>query len=360
MTIHSIKSASFAVLGKLLLFGTSTAVCMIGAEAFLRLFPQYNDNIPVKIVNSKFSSYRMAPSQSATSLHGKNYNINSLGLRDKEIHPPYGEILALVAGDSSTMGYGVQVNERFSNVLSREIFKTSSSGSNISCSDCKSKRILNAGHSGYQATDNVGMIDYLLDLGIHPKILIIGVMNNDFSSPISVVAKDGVTVRANNPLLQRLEISGKSILRNSALYQFVGNSVKHIHRRSVTMQQTTKESEDLESIEATQLNAYISFLKRFSQTSDKTPIVFAYIPTASELKGDLIPPMSRLKKKAESYKCAAFVDPRQQLLNSGYKVKDLYALNDAVHPSAIGHKIIGFSILNEISNLSKSCSNDLM
>ncbi len=356
--MRSIKKASYAVLVKLLLFGTSTAVCVIAAETFLRILPQLNDNVPVKIVSSTFSSYRMAPNQSATSLHGKNYNINSLGLRDKEFSPPYGEILALVAGDSSTMGYGVQENERFSNVMSREISKSSSLSRNIGCSDCKSNRILNAGHSGYQAIDNIGMIDYLLNLGIKPKILIVGVMTNDFSFPYSVAAKDGVNVRMDNPMLKSLEVFVKSRLRNSALYQFVGDSLKQIYHRYVTMQQKSEKSEEPEAVEARQLNAYISFLERFSKTSDNTPIVFVYIPTSSELKSDLNLSMIRLNRKIESYKCASFVDPRKQLLGSGHKVKDLYALNDALHPSAISHKIIASSILNEIYNLSMSCSND--
>jgi len=349
ITKHKFRDA----IGKILLFTASTSMCLIGTEVALRLFPQYNDNMPVRIMGSEFSSYRMAPNQSMTSLHGKKYNINSLGLRDEEIESPYGEIFALLLGDSSTMGYGVQESERFSNILSKKISNKSSFFEEIGCFECESRRFLNAGHSGYTAIDNLGMLNYLLKLGIKPRMLIVGVMNNDFTSQLKVTTKRGSTLRSKNIVMANIESFLKNIFRNSASYQYLANSLKKIFGDW----SYPKNNEKISKINDFQLNAYKNLLARFSDASNNSPTIFVFIPEDHDLDAGLSSPMKLLKKEIENQNCAAFVDPTEQLLSSGQERINLYALNDPAHPSALGHKIISDTINQEISKLFISCSN---
>jgi hypothetical protein len=343
-------------IGNILLFTASTSMCLIGTEAALRLFPQYNDNMPVRVMGSEFSSYRMVPNQSMTSLHGKKYNINSLGLRDEEIESPYGEIFALLLGDSSTMGYGVQESERFSNLLSKKISNKNSFFKEIGCFECESRRFLNAGHAGYSAVDNLGMLNYLLNLGIKPRMLIVGVMNNDFSYPLKVTTKRGTTLRSTNVVMAKIEVFLKNIFRNSASYQYMARSLKKIFG-IWSLPEDTNNIEKMRNINEVQLNAYKNLLARFGDSKNNSPILFVFIPEDHDLDAGLSFSMKLLKKEIENQNCAAFVDPTEQLLSSGQKRINLYALNDPHHPSALGHRIISDTINQEISKLFISCSN---
>tara|TARA_Y100001978_G_C23637567_1_gene406636 strand:- start:237 stop:1181 length:945 start_codon:yes stop_codon:yes gene_type:complete len=312
-------------------------------------------------MNSKFSSYIMAPSQSEKSLHGNKYNINSLGLRDEEIDSPYGEILALAVGDSSTMGYGVKVEERFSNVLSRTISKQPLLIKKIDCSDCDSMRILNAGHSGYSAIDTLGMTNYLLNLGIKPRILIVGVANDDFGKPLEVTVrgKYGTKVaRTNNPVFIMIEVYVKDILRNSATYQFVANSLKNVNRNMSFQQSKTSKLKKLNTTQTIQLNAFLDLLSKSKEASDNIPVIFVYLPKYWDLEDvdSYRLTINMLKKKVALSNCAVFIDPRKKLISSDYDRMDLYALNDPHHPSALGHKVISEAINEEIPNLLDACA----
>ena len=353
-----------STLPNLALVAASASICIFLAEYALRVFPQDNDNIPVSITGSKFSTYIMKPYQKATSLHGKKYEINSLGLRDKEINRPFGEIFALVAGDSQAMGYGIQEHERFSNIISETISRSPSAMQGFGCSSCKSQRVLNAAVSGYQAIDNVGMIDHLLGLGIRPRLLIVGINSTDFSSPLNWNIVNGSQVSGHSKLLPpRIEAFLKGILRNSALYQFVGNNVKRImiqqsKANTPEAQDALSNQERLSEIQEIQLAAYTGFSQRFSRLHPSTPFVYVYIPSARELDGRSFGlPSKMLQEDTKKYSCALFIDGRQDLINSGSSIKELYALNDFAHPSYLGHRVIAESIQSRLPRLFKSCKS---
>jgi len=357
-----LKNKLKAGLPNFILTAITSVLCILLAEYVLRIAPQSNDNMPLKISISHFSSYLMQPNQSAVSLHGKKYETNSLGLRDKPLKQPFGEVFALVAGDSSTMGYGVQEHERFSNILSQEISRRPSFATDVGCIDCNSPRILNAGHSGYQAIDNVGMINNLLDLGIRPKLLIIGVMQNDFSESVNYKITDGQQVAVSSLIPPQAEAFLKSTLRNSALYQLIGNSVKRIIIKGSTA--TTLSTQDLlnskqkiSEVQQNQLHAYLNFVSTLWHANRKVPVMFVLIPSANELNESLDLPTKLLKKNTKKYQCSMFVDPRKELLNSNLEIKEIYALNDRTHPSHTGHKIIAETIQVNLPKLFDDCNN---
>ena len=100
----------------------SLFVCLLLLEVTVRLIEprevaRYFFVQPDSVVHHKFIP--LAKSRFKTSSFNTHYEINSLGLRDKEypLKKPAGTTRVLMLGDSFTEGIGVEANETFSKVL---------------------------------------------------------------------------------------------------------------------------------------------------------------------------------------------------------------------------------------------------
>jgi hypothetical protein len=160
-------------LKKLWLVSTATLFSLLIVEALARLilpapgarpFPPHY--IPGLIVPHSTRHYAYAPGfkgRSDTGEYHIDVGINSLGLRDDEIIPNE-RIDILAAGNSFTVGFGVQAEDTWPAQLESHINSASVMPRNI--------RVLNAAVSGYSLTQIRLLIEELLNL--EPRIVVLG------------------------------------------------------------------------------------------------------------------------------------------------------------------------------------------
>jgi len=153
------------------LVATSSILSVLAAEFVVRLglpspgFIQRTE-LPGLLIPHPTRSYAYAPNYRG-EVRTKDYRIridtNSLGLRDDPI-PPDAHVDILAAGDSFTVGFGVEADEAWPSRLESQL--------NAGSGTPGAFRVVNAGVSGYNVTQIRLLIDELLSL--NPKLVVLG------------------------------------------------------------------------------------------------------------------------------------------------------------------------------------------
>ena len=125
----------------------------------------YADN---KVLNSNKVGYKYYPNISFTSVRNSHYKINSLGYRDNEIKSSK-KIKVAVCGDSIIEGFGVQKEERVTEIAEKYINKISKNNVDV----------LNFGISGHCTYDEFETIKNDV-VPIKPDILLLQLYFYDF------------------------------------------------------------------------------------------------------------------------------------------------------------------------------------
>lgn len=113
------------------------------------------------------------------------YSINSAGLRDDESSLDSPEIIAI--GDSFTMGWGVEQNETFAEVLGRRL----------------DMKVLNAGISSYGTVREMWLLNQLDTSNL--KYLIIQYINNDMDENRPYYKKQKLNIKSREEFSQIVE-----------------------------------------------------------------------------------------------------------------------------------------------------------
>lgn len=152
------------------LFGFSTLFCLLFTECILRLinYPKvflFNKDDSDYIQYDEQTGYKYLPNLNFT-LKTDNYQVsvktNSLGHREQELPPSSHQFRILVLGNSFSVGYGIEVNQRYSNQL------------NSMLNDPLDRAMVyNAAVSGYSLKQSIASGKDMLDL-IHPDFVIMG------------------------------------------------------------------------------------------------------------------------------------------------------------------------------------------
>jgi hypothetical protein len=161
-------------LKKLLLVLASTVLSLVIVEVMTRLIlptpgvrPFDPDHIPGLLASHPTRYYTYTPGFTGkvdTEEYHTDIKINKMGLRDDAVKP--GETVdILAAGNSFTVGLGVQSHDTWSSQLESHI--------NSSSVIDREVRVLNAAVSGYSLTQIALLIEELLVL--EPKIVVLGV-----------------------------------------------------------------------------------------------------------------------------------------------------------------------------------------
>ncbi|UCG52975.1 MAG: hypothetical protein JSW58_05295 [Candidatus Latescibacterota bacterium] len=158
---------------KLLLVLTSTLLSLVIVEVIARLLlsqpgvrPFDPNRLRGLLTFHPTRHYAYTPGfvgTTDTEEYHTDVRINALGLRDDEVDPD-SSVDVLAAGDSFTVGHGVQAYEAWPSQLESSLNSTSVLGRKI--------RVLNTAVSGYSLTQIALLIDELLYL--EPRLVVLG------------------------------------------------------------------------------------------------------------------------------------------------------------------------------------------
>ena len=311
------------------------------AEIVARSIKFYNDTNPIELKYSESLPFLMVPNAKAKTIYGVTIEINSLGLRNKEINKEKAEDVSriLAVGDSTTFGYGVELEQSYPSVLDRDIqdynFK-------------KKYEVINMGHSGFNLFDYFQLIS-TIGLSLDPDIILIGIMGNDYTNKsLKLSIKTGIGLRAGS-FWDRYEVSPIIIklLRKSALYLTLGNAIKSFHfSRNQAQQKTITENtnlvDELEKI-------LLKFASMSSQHNVKT--AFIYLPTKTEIDSGnaAYPEFIKLLQKISKNNDDVYTF---NILNDIEKKKgeksNLFTDQDYVHPNPEGHDVFAKKIFDKL------------
>ncbi len=312
-------------------------IFFLAGEAVCRVFVLSNDTFPVDFIEDPFLPYRYKPGSRTVSLHGIPININSLGLRDKECDQRKGEkaYRILVLGDSSTLGYGIRIEETFSERIEEILIRT----------DTASYEIINAGVSGYNTRDELNyLVHYGLDL--HPDMVIMGLMTNDFTvRSLELDIKNGIGIGSGSNL--RLSPAVKKILRRSKLYVFLAWArveIRHRYKkRDFTKAEKTSDLGELWTSYSKVVDRLVSVC-----ADNKMPLFIIAIPSREEvLRGEYDKQEFIEKMRLKARDRYVFIDMLPVFSNSRgpNNADNLYVKRDSCQPAPKGHKLIAEEII---------------
>jgi len=210
---------------KLLLITISTLAGLLVCEVLVRQLdliprPEYRsfpeDQPPGLYVSHSSRHYTSAPNFAGT-INAREYTIqiatNSLGLRDDPIAP--GErIDILAAGDSFTMGFGIESEDAWPAQLESDINRAAISSRPV--------RVLNSAVSGYSLSQIRLTIEELLYL--HPRIVVLGLY------PKGYWRLDNPYVYFDGYVVQRKKVPYIHVGKDGFLYsEFNNKAIQQVH-----------------------------------------------------------------------------------------------------------------------------------
>ena len=332
----------------IILFLFAAIISLTLAEVFLRVAHPYNDTNPVPIIGHDKLPYVMVPNTETQTIDGVFISINSLGLRDvdftsEKIAPDH---TFLVVGDSTTYGYGVDVNDTFVERLEKAI--TENDSARIS--------FINAGHSGFNLIDYYNLLNELKNK-LDFDDIIIGLMGNDYTnSSLQYKFIDDIGV-SKGSVWDRHNVPSQfiKVLRNSAIYLTLGNAIKGFRNKNTTFNQSNRVDNELL---LKTINNVLQKIKKFADINE-SQLYFIYLPTKTELmarQAHYPQFLEAIEKFAGQFEKTHFLNlaSRKRVLES---INEIYFKNDWVHPNGIGHKIYCDEILEFLRETGTNISN---
>ncbi len=183
MNNSSLKHTVFFTAGLILSLAVSFAVgeTLIRAGRFSKIWENYKDRQVIKevyagnkVLNNNKIGYKYHPNISFTSVRNSHYKINALGYRDNNFKRSK-KVKVAVCGDSIIEGFGVQKEERLTEVAEKEINKISENKIDM----------LNFGISGHCTYDEFHVIKNDV-VPIKPDILLLQLYFYDFDDNIKI------------------------------------------------------------------------------------------------------------------------------------------------------------------------------
>jgi len=163
---------------------------------------------------------------------GVPYRINALGFRDRErsIDKPTGTFRIVAIGDSVTFGWGVPVEQRFTDVMERQLNQQARGGRRI--------EVINLSVPGYEAVEQ-GYLFRDVALRLDPDLIVFFFVANDVQLVPEEVAAMRRATSPDQPVLQ-------NVLRRSSVARWMfpnlvnllrfqmsastsGDRVEHVH-----------------------------------------------------------------------------------------------------------------------------------
>lgn len=337
----------------LLLVCFSTLAGIIAVEMVVSLLAPQQIRMATKPVHSflrydtdlGWANREGATVEDELSPDGSRYRvrINAIGLRGPEINirKPAGTQRILFLGDSNTFGYGIQEEERFSNILTRRA--------------PRGMEIINGGVFGYGTDQEAIFLERNL-LRLSPDLVVLAVSAGDLSDVMSSVnagtAKpfcriiDGkftlnnTPVPRSTPLLSSRALKSKIkvfLYRHSHLYRLLQGRVLALNRY---MTDTVMEMDEREGF-----SVMVEIIRGMQRVCDESGADFRVLLISH---GEWIEGMRRDSKAQIGY----YVALKQTLAGSGVKVMDtagafvdwrggeLFFPSDAVHLSREGNRLL--------------------
>lgn len=315
---------------KILLSIITIIVFLLILEVFLRLtyplYANYNTEMWRYASESKQISHNPGLGHehtinSTNMFYGAEINTNSLGLRaDKEFDIPKsnGTKRILVLGDSITMGWGVNYNETYSNVLEKLLNKNSE----------VKYEVLNAGVGNYNSVNNLAAFKKYLYL--KPDIVILGFYINDIE-------------KITQPSKAEHWIKG-----NSYLYAFFSDKIINMRYRRMdyTKHYSNLYADDLLRIH---LNKILTEMIKLAN-NNSIPFVFVNIPELHQFENYAFNNINAfIEKEIIRDLDVIYVDLLEAFRNE--TPEDLWVSSIDPHPNAKGHKIIALNIYQKMKDL---------
>lgn len=324
-----------------------------------RMLKLYNDTNTVYIVPHSKLPYTMLKNSKSKTINGNIIKINSHGFRDFEYNIKKNDDIfrIIIIGDSTTYGYGVQIEDTYPKQLEK-LLNTKFINNKF--------EVLNMGHVGFNLIDYYNLLN---EKGIkfEPDIIIFGVMRNDFNlfskedhPKIHGIIKDGVMMR-DNSIWTRYQVPPIIItyLRNSAFYLTLGNAIKNYRLRKNSNSNLVANPEPdlkMEQIEteriADGIKVYTSKLAKLVEKIDSR-IYYAYLPVRFELeKGEHHYKTWEeiLKIQPKISKNIKYIDLVNLSDNNPRIIKKMFPKQDPAHPTRFGHGLYAEKLLEEITN----------
>ncbi len=307
-------------------------LCFAALEGVCRLFVLTNDTLPVDFVADPHLPYRLAPNSKVVSLLGISIQTNSLGLRDREfaVPKPAGVFRILAVGDSTTLGYGVAIEDTYAKRLERML------------NEKKPGRyeVVNAGVSGYNTHD---VFEYLSEYGLalQPDLILYGFPTDDFANDsMKLDIRDGIGYEPGSVALPPML---KKALRHSRLYvtvAYLANTIRGMRR-------PPPEPKDYFDTRWQKYQPDLDALKQLCK-SRNLPLVVAYLPVRAEVLVGHPRYPRLLERLAEAQSDAyRFVDLFPVYQSAGDD-KKVFINKDCCHASPLGHELIAKRLLGEL------------
>lgn len=315
---------SKALFANLLLLSVTVIVMLVVAEVFLRYL--YAD-ITTTRDNSSYFAKRWKQAEQPV--------INSLGFREREIvkKKPENIYRIAVVGDSFTYGQGITEDERFSNVIERELNSAE-----------KKYEVLNFGIAGAETIDHIDFLDDVFE--VDPDFILLQWFPGD------VEGRDKSMRPKPYPLIPSDYLTGL-LHHNSVLFYLVNDRWVEIQRTFGILDSYEKnliarfgDNESSNSVRAnSQLNEFITKVK-----NKNVQLGIVAFPIISYVGGDESKyPFGFLFDRviyaceAQAIKC---VDMRSEFAKVE-PVSGLWVNKFDHHPSALANKIAAEAIMKK-------------
>jgi len=336
----------------------ATALTLVCVEVLVRVFwNKLNGQtiIPLSLKTHRVAAnplmgYELVPGSVAFE-DDAWYRINKDGIRDRDysLAKPNGIFRIAAVGDSSTFGFGLELEDTWPKQLERELQKTK-----------PHVEVINFGVMGYNTPQEAERIQDKV-LKYSPDLIIIGYSLNDigvFSRERRVLATykgyDTFLTTGNNFLDGLLPHSKTYLLIKNRLYlkkthadtrpQYSKDGLKYLrigYNRYFFDAYREKENWNI-------LNA--AFAKIRALTQPQIPVLFVIHTELTEMDHYLFAEIHAIVKKLCQDYGFPVLDPLNEML--AYKSRDLRISDTNVHPNAMGNKIFIQAIVRYLQNTS--------
>lgn len=310
----------------------AASVMLLVLELACRAFVLSNDSLPVDFVADPYLSYRMKAGSHGVSAFGIPFEINSFGLRNREIAVPKppGVFRILVLGDSVTLGYGMPLESTYPRLLEQMVGD-------------RHVEVISAGASGYNIQNQVAYLEHY-GLSLEPDMILCGFTKASVEERVEFEIHEGVGYEPGRSRL--IPPALKKLLRHSRLYLAVA------YRRANMQYGRAVLGDVREDFFRKRSADVVAALTRLRVLCDehRLPLMVSYIPVQVEVaRGTgggieypaLVPYLSALEGPTRHFLnvLPAFVARRD--------IEGEYLSHDTSHPSALGHRLIAQTIFDD-------------
>ena len=346
MNNSSLKHIVFFTIGLIFSLTVSFAIgeTLIRTGRFSKIWENYKDRQVIKevyagnkVLNNNKIGYKYHPSIRFTSVRNSNYKINTLGFRDDNVKRSK-KVKVAVCGDSIIEGFGVQKEERLTEVAEKEINKISENKIDM----------LNFGISGHSTYDEFHVIKNDV-VPIKPDILLLQLYFYDFDDNIKIydhIKVSDSTFQYTSPKTNNTNKLLDLFRKHSALYLFLAEQYNTYKLRNNLPHPVMKRMLAFSEKDFKITEIVLDSIVHICELNDIKPVFF-YSPMEAEVKIKKEKSAFYINNMVEAYcksKDISFISPLKHFREN--ISKDIYM--DGGHYTKRGNKLCGQFIAEKL------------